>query len=365
VLIRSEVQHQGSAQSRSKLSMLVPTVGKFFTPLALEEAFLHQDRIRAISSRRFVPPSFNDIRLILNTSQIISLIRPPPSPSNPHSEPSLRLLTFDGDVTLYKDGGSLVPNSPVIPRLVHFLSLDVKIAIITAAGYTEPAKYYSRLSGLLDAVRSSSKLTNSQKSNLMIMGGESNFLLVFSSTSPDCLKYINRRDWILPVMSSWSEKAIQSLLDIAESAFESCITALRLPAKILRKSRAVGIFPNPDCKLTREQLEETVLVVQHTLDTSPKVAEANIPFCAFNGGSDVFVDIGDKSLGVQGCQKWFGGIAPGETLHVGDQFLSGGGNDFKARGACATAWVASPGETVTLLDEMLEMQGKKGELQQE
>ena len=73
-----------------------------------------------------------------------------------------------------------------------------------------------------------------------------------------------------------------------------------------------------------------------------------LPFCAFNGnriidklmiswlmhlvgGNDVFVDIGDKSWGVQVCQKFFGGIEGGKTLHIGDQFLSAGANDFKVR----------------------------------
>lgn len=47
------------------------------------------------------------------------------------------------------------------------------------------------------------------------------------------------------------------------------------------------------------------------------------------GGNDVFVDIGDKSWGVRACQRYFGGIDPSMTLHVGDQFLSAGANDFK------------------------------------
>lgn len=76
---------------RSKLKLLVPSVGVFFTPLLLEKAFEYQDRQRRISSRRFVPPSFNDIRLILNSAQILGLVRNGP----------LRLVTFDGDVTLY------------------------------------------------------------------------------------------------------------------------------------------------------------------------------------------------------------------------------------------------------------------------
>jgi IMP and pyridine-specific 5'-nucleotidase len=96
-----------------------------------------------------------------------------------------------------------------------------------------------------------------------------------------------------------------------------------------------------------------------------------LPFCAFNGmsnlydegisltyppgGNDVFVDIGDKSWGVLACQRIFGGIEGGKTLHVGDQFLSAGANDFKARLACTTAWIANPLETCQLLDEIAEL----------
>lgn len=49
------------------------------------------------------------------------------------------------------------------------------------------------------------------------------------------------------------------------------------------------------------------------------------------GGNDVFVDIGDKGWGVMACQKYLGGVDGGKTLHVGDQFLSAGANDFKVR----------------------------------
>jgi len=343
--------------------MLVPTISSFFTPLALEEAFRYQDSIRVISSRRFVAPSFNDIRLILNTAQVISLMRPQGARS------SLELLTFDGDVTLYEDGGSLhsPEANPVITRLLHFLSVGVRIGIVTAAGYVQPEHYFNRLSGLLLAVQSSPTLTAAQKSNLIIMGGESNFLLVFDPKAEYCLRYVHRREWVLDTMKNWTEPAIQSLLDVAERAFHSCIHTLHLQAKVLRKERAVGIYAaDQSKKLTREQLEETVLVVQQVVESSlvpesPKSRplHSHIPFTVFNGGADVFCDIGDKSLGVQACQKWFGGIPPSSTLHVGDQFLSGGGNDFKARTACCCAWIASPNETVSLLDEIIALQTAK------
>jgi IMP and pyridine-specific 5'-nucleotidase len=94
-LINDHIKHQKlGIPERSKLKLLVPSVGQFFTPLCLTKAFEYQDSKRMISHRRFVPPSFNDIRLMLNTAQLMALVRDGP----------LQLVTFDGDVTLYPDG---------------------------------------------------------------------------------------------------------------------------------------------------------------------------------------------------------------------------------------------------------------------
>lgn len=87
------------------------------------------------------------------------------------------------------------------------------------------------------------------------------------------------------------------------------------------------------------------------------------------------MDIGDKSWGVTVCQQYFEKqaaaaagqgpqqqqctIRPENTLHVGDQFLSAGANDFRARSVGTTAWIASPEETVELLDELAGLMGKK------
>ena len=164
----------------------------------------------------------------------------------------------------------------------------------------------------------------------------------------------------LPAMQEWTDANIAALLDVAESALRGCIATMNLPAIIVRKARAVGIVPlpnpdptNPQNKFTREQLEEAVLVTQQVLETSE--AGRKVPFCAFNGGNDVFVDIGDKSWGVMGCQRYLGGVSAAKTLHVGDQFLSAGANDFKTRSACTTAWVANPAETVALMDELADL----------
>ncbi|KAL8988228.1 MAG: hypothetical protein Q9177_002667 [Variospora cf. flavescens] len=345
-LTREQVaQQKGGTQERSKLKLLVPSVGVFFTPLSLEEAFLFQDERRRISSRRFVPPSFNDIRLILNSAQLLSLIRNGP----------IELVTFDGDVTLYNDGESLTDQNPVIGKVIRLLQQGICIGIVTAAGYTNASRYYERLHGLLDAIADAITDTGVvvEDPRLIILGGESNYLFEFDFHAQNFLRYVPRETWMLDEMREWLEEDIQSLLDVAEGALRECINNMQLSAEVLRKDRAVGIIPVPGPgrqKFTREQLEETVLVTQQVLEVSSPGKK--IPFCAFNGGNDVFVDIGDKSWGVLSCQRYFGGIQGSKTLHVGDQFLSAGANDFKARLACTTAWIASPAETVALLDEL-------------
>jgi len=197
------------------------------------------------------------------------------------------LATFDGDVTLYDDGQSLESSNPVIERILYLMSKDTKIGIVTAAGYTEAEKYYGRLHGLLDAVKASTILSPAQKQNLIIMGGESNFLFTYSEASPFLLSHLPRRSWILPSMSTWTQPTITDLLDLAESSLRECVANLSLPATILRKERAVGIIPSiPGHKFARESLEETVLVVQKKLEMS--AVGRMLPFCAFNGGNDVF-----------------------------------------------------------------------------
>ena len=165
VLIETAVEHQKLGKpDRSKLKLLVPTVANFFTTLALHDAFIFQDQRRAISYRRFVPPSFNDVRLVLNTAQVMSLVRSGP----------IELVTFDGDVTLYDDGMNLLPDNPIIPKILHLMRRGSKIGIVTAAGYTKANPYYGRLFGLLHAIQESD-LPLESKQGFIIMGGESSF----------------------------------------------------------------------------------------------------------------------------------------------------------------------------------------------
>lgn len=342
-IINDHIDHQKVGKpDRSKLKLLVPSVANFFTPLALHDAFIWQDQRRFISYRRFVPPSFNDIRLVLNTAQVMSLVRSGP----------LELVTFDGDVTLYDDGMNLLPDNPIIAKILQLMRRGSKIGIVTAAGYTKARPYYERLHGLLDAIQASD-LPLESRQNLIVMGGESNFLFKFDESSPDLLRLVPREEWLLKEMLQWHESDIKDLLDLAQASLIDTVRNFRMEADIVRKERAVGIVPKSGHKFSRETLEETVLIVQKILEIS-EVGQ-RLPFCAFNGGNDVFVDIGDKSWGVLACQRIFGGIDGSKTLHVGDQFLSAGANDFKARLACTTAWIANPQETCQLLDEIAEL----------
>lgn len=274
-LIMEKVGHQKKGTSqRSKLKFLVPSVGVFFTSLLLEEAFIYQDSRRRISSRRFVPPSFNDIRLTLNSAQMMSLIRNGP----------LQLVTFDGDVTLYDDGQSLTEDNPVIPRILKLLTQNLKVGIVTAAGYTDASRYYSRLFGLLEAIKTAVAGDEIRNPALIVLGGESNYLFTFDLASSHLLKYIPRKDWMLEEMKQWTEPDVTALLDVAEVALRECISNMHLPAEILRKERAVGIVQKSGSRLpkfTREQLEETVLVTQQVVEMS--AAGRKLPFCAFNG----------------------------------------------------------------------------------
>lgn len=276
-LVLQHIHHQKlSPHTPSKLKLLVPSVGVFFTPLPLQEAFAFQDERRYISSRRFVAPSFNDIRLILNTAQAMSLVR----------GSKLELVTFDGDVTLYDDGEVLTHENPCIPRILDLMRKGTKIGIVTAAGYTEAEKYYERLYGLLEAV-ANCEVSHDLEHNLIVMGGESNFMFAYSSKSPHRLERVPDEDWQLPEMRGWTEDNVEALLDVAEAALKDCIACMNMPVEILRKKRAVGIYPSAGVKLSREQLEETVLVTQRILEMSD--AGKRIPFCAFNGGNDVSV----------------------------------------------------------------------------
>ncbi|KAI8826820.1 IMP-specific 5-nucleotidase [Fimicolochytrium jonesii] len=360
-LIYDHILHQRqNLIELSRLSALVPSIGRFFTPLPLRNSFIRQDAKRAIAARRSVPPSFNDIRAVLNDAQVTAI------------SSTVKLMTFDGDMTLYADGANFPPTSSLVRLLITLLHHGLHIAVVTAAGYpNSPAKYETRLAGLLTGFRSSS-LPAAALERFYVMGGECNYLFRYDAArghlvgvAPEVYEPEAVRRW------STDEGLIAGVLDVAEGALRAGASEMKLEGKVdvLRKGRAVGVVPKDGVRLTRETLDEFALTAQRAL-TSHSLAQSRsppatttttstppptVPFCAFNGGSDVWVDIGNKLIGVQMLQAFLG-TKGWETLHVGDQFLSTG-NDISTRTACCTAWVTNPEETAEILTELCSLLG--------
>ncbi|KAI8916431.1 IMP-specific 5-nucleotidase, partial [Gorgonomyces haynaldii] len=333
----------------SRLYQLCPSIGQFFTTLPLTESFVEIDKRRSICGRKHIPPSFNDIRHILNYAQIKSIAK------------DVQLITFDGDMTLYQDGADFSADSQLVSLIIQLLKFGVKIAIVTAAGYQEdPTRYEQRLSGLLLGFKASD-LTHEQLSNFYVFGGECNFLFRFNPVTMH-LVYIPASVYQPDTVKRWSENTerIQQLLDVAQKAFENAVTSMGLESKttLVRKQRAVGIIKRNGYPLTREQLDELALAVKHAVGQHQFVqssldlfAQDLVPFCSFNGGNDVFFDIGNKLIGVSMLLDFLG-CKSDTTLHVGDQFL-GTGNDIATRGACCTVWITDPDETRGILEDLI------------
>ena len=72
--------------------------------------------------------------------------------------------------------------------------------------------------------------------------------------------------------------------------------------------------------------------------------QADLPFCAFNGGNDVFVDVGNKSLGLEALMGYLG-FSPPEVGASSDALLwcgRGSVQDAVVDGPpCCTAWQAA------------------------
>lgn len=68
-LIQDHIKHTARG-TQSRLSQLCPSIGTFFTPLPLRDAFVLNDKKRSISGRKQVPPSFNDIRFEQQSNSI-------------------------------------------------------------------------------------------------------------------------------------------------------------------------------------------------------------------------------------------------------------------------------------------------------
>ncbi|XP_057831128.2 IMP-specific 5'-nucleotidase 1 isoform X2 [Cryptomeria japonica] len=306
---------------RSTLSRLVPSIGRFHTSLPLIRAMREYDEFAMISRRKFVPPNFAEIRHVLNIAQVHAIAE------------RISFVTFDADGTLYADGHHIEGDNKMIDHIVKFMQHGAHVAIVTAAGYPENSlKFEDRIAGLLTAFKELG-LPPSITNLFHVMGGECNYLLRVNDNYG--LEFVEDKLWQSEDMLHWKEQDIQKLLDDAQCALKSASARLHLPVEIVRKPRAVGAIPKEPT--IYEVLEEMALTVQMQL------VDAELPFCAFNGGVDVFVDIGNKSVGLGALMSYLH-KRPYETLHIGDRFTVSG-NDSATRSKCSILWVANPDET--------------------
>jgi IMP and pyridine-specific 5'-nucleotidase len=326
-------EHRRDART-SKLRRIVPDIGSFYTPLRMVEAFLEYDEFFALSRRQFVPPNFAEIRHILNLAQVHA------------SAETLKLITFDADGTLYADGAHMQHDNDMIRLIISMMKAGIHVAIVTAAGYPgEPEKFEERVEGLLmafEALNLPRKVTD----RFHIMGGECNYLLRIKVDGPNAnrrLEFVPDEEWKSQYMMSWKEEDIEDLLTNAESMLLDGAARLRMPVNVLRKERAVGVIPQGPT--IYEVLEDLAIAVQTRLDSK-------LPFCAFNGGNDVFVDVGNKSLGLEALMSHLD-FEPNQVLHVGDRFTDSG-NDSATRDCCSIVWVANPEETYFFIHLMLQ-----------
>jgi len=289
-----------------------------------------------------VAPSFNEIRHILNLAQVLAL-----------GSKGLKMITFDGDETLYPHGQDFT-NEYLIQFFIELLKDGVIVAVVTAAAYgPDPTRFEQRFKMLLDAFVAQ-KLSPEVVDRFHLVAGECNFLF---KCKDGRLHYMDNKYWKSHL--KWDQKEIDALLRTAELSLRHTIKRLHIRAKVIVKSTAVGIIPgglpaknkfpigSGHRVIRRELLDELALAVSADI----KAEGHKLPFCAFNGGFDVFVDIGDKSVGISALMRKFG-LKPENVLHVGDQFLKHG-NDFICRKVCPTVWIIGPEETKYVLRAVL------------
>lgn len=232
--------------------------------------------------------------------------------------------------------------------------------MVTAAGYEyNVEKYEYRLSGLLEYFKRRG-LTSEECSRFYLFGGECNYLV---RLGPDYHLHPVREEgpggwctstrYIDEAPSNWPESSVHALLDCAAEVMNHAVEDLNLRGRVIRKKRSVGLVPNPGQEITRESLDEVVLRTQEKLQLLHEGNGPGLPWCAFNGGSDAWVDVGNKRVGVKVLQSYLG-IPPEETLHIGDQFL-GLGNDYAARAVCPCIWIINPAETTYILKSILRL----------
>jgi IMP and pyridine-specific 5'-nucleotidase len=128
--------------------------------------------------------------------------------------------------------------------------------------------------------------------------------------------WITATKYLAESPGNWSEEEIKNLLDASEEAVKESLEDQNMRGRVLRKKRSVGLVPTSEASIPREALDETVLRCQSKLSMMNNGLGPNMPYCAFNGGRDVWVDAGNKRVGVQILGSYLG-VDGNDILHIG------------------------------------------------
>jgi len=291
----------------------------------------------SVEERQYVPPTFSEVRQIFNIAQVYEM------------RGTIKMLTFDADDTLYEHGMDLETGDWIVEALLQLLHSGIFVAVVTAAGYPgKPDRYAARFKGLLQKMKER-QTSKEVYERFYCVGGECNYL--FRIKEGYTMEQVPLEQWQSELMRSWRTEDIDRLLTLADENLRAACARHRLDVQFLRKERAVGCYPTQaGVRIAYETLEDVALTLQDLLQTHPE-APKGIPFCAFNGNRDVWVDIGDKRIGIEALQQFLG-VEQSQTCHLGDRFTSTG-NDSRARSVAMTVWVTNPLETEQYLEIFL------------
>lgn len=331
-----ELGKSGKKPIESRLTKVLPALEKsiFWTPLNLVKALEEYDLKYMVSKRKFINVSFREIRHILNTAQVHAISH------------DVKFISLDADGTLYEDGENIEHHNPVKNVIIDLLikKPDLSIAVITAAGYHhQPEKYEQRFEHL---IKDLSKCDKSVYSRFFIMGGECNYC--FTPNSEGKLDELHDDDWKSEEIKSWTREDIDDFLAKAKQCIYETACELKVDHKykFVLKPNAVGYVPlDFNIRGRAESCDEIALRVRREI--KPKFGQ----FCSFHSFGQIWVDVGNKSLGVKAFQEKFK-LKPNQAMHIGDQWREVG-NDTAARKSSTTLWIVKPKETRFFLELLL------------
>ncbi|RHY40457.1 hypothetical protein DYB38_002905 [Aphanomyces astaci] len=167
----------------SRLKKYIPKVKRMFMPLNLMDAVHAYDAVTHFSRRKRVPPTFKDVRHILNLATV-------------HERDFLtRSCTM-----MMMMMGDYCESSDMVTVIVELLKKGKVVSLVTAAGYPgEPQRYEARLRG--------------------VMGGECNYLHITSrdaDTGAVSLRVVDPVEWKDGRGQRWDQAEVDQLLDQAQ-----------------------------------------------------------------------------------------------------------------------------------------------------